>query len=49
MLFKKVAKFWYKIAETCTTFYRKLQVIPILFKSRDEKRIYWIMNIKKVI
>ena len=49
ILFKKVAKFWYKMAETHTIFSRKLPVIPMLFKSRDKKRIYWIMNFKKVI
>ena len=47
MLFKKIAKFLYKIAEILTPFYRKLPIIPMLFKSRDEKRIFWIMNFEK--
>ena len=47
MLFKKGANFWYKMAETRTFFYRKLQGFHMLFKSRDKKRIYWIMNLKK--
>ena len=47
MLFKKVSKFWYKMPETCTLFSRKLPVRPMLFKSSDEKRIYWNMNFKK--
>ena len=38
MLFKKVAKFWYKLAETGTTFSRKLPVRPMNFKFRDEKK-----------
>ena len=49
MLFKKVDKFWYKMDEIFTIFYRKLPVSPMLYKSRDEKRIYWIMNLKKEI
>ena len=33
-----------KMPKPGTTFSRKLQINPMLFKSRDEKRIFVIMN-----
>jgi hypothetical protein len=35
------------MAETRTTFSRKLPISRMLFKSRDEKRIFGIMNFQK--
>ena len=45
MLWKKMAE----MAETGHLFSRKLPISPMLFKSRDEKRIFGIMNFQKKI
>ena len=48
MLMEKVAKFLYKMSEICQQKSRKLTLIKfeMLFKYRDENRIFGIMNFK---